>query len=104
VLLMPSLHDGLPNALLEAMACGCAIIGTPVGGIADAIRNDENGRIVLPGDADGLACAIDELLDNKELRKRFGQNARATVLADYALEREMELNLALYRRLVRLPD
>jgi glycosyltransferase involved in cell wall biosynthesis len=100
LLLMPSLHDGLPNALLEAMACGCAIIGTPVGGMADVICDAENGRLVPPGDANALVLAIGELLDDAELRQRLGQRARATVLRDYALQREIELNLALYRQLM----
>jgi glycosyltransferase involved in cell wall biosynthesis len=100
LLLMPSLNDGLPNALLEGMACGCAIIGTPVGGIGDAIRDGENGRLVPPGDADSLAVAINQLLDDAELRRQLGQSARETVVRDYAPEREIEMNLKLYRSLL----
>ena len=99
LLLMPSLNDGLPNALLEGMACGCAVIGTPVGGIGDAVHDGENGRLVPPGDPDALANAINQLLDDAELRRKFGQRARETVVRNYAPEREIEMNLNLYRRL-----
>lgn len=100
VLALPSLRDGLPNALLEGMACERAIVGTPVGGIPDAICDGENGRLVPPGDVDALAQAIDELLADADLRRCLGQRARETVLRDFTLEQELEKNLALYRDLV----
>jgi glycosyltransferase involved in cell wall biosynthesis len=100
VLALPSIRDGLPNALLEGMACERAIVGTAVGGIPDAIIDGENGRLVPPGDVEALACTIDELLDNADLRQCFGQRGRETVLRDFTLEQELEKNLALYRRLV----
>jgi glycosyltransferase involved in cell wall biosynthesis len=101
VLALPSLRDGLPNALLEGMACKCAIVGTAVGGIPDAISDGENGRLVPPGDADALAQAINELLDNADLRQHFGARARETVLRDFTLEHELEKNLELYWQLIQ---
>ncbi len=100
VLLVPSLRDGLPNALLEGMACGCAIVATFVGGIPDAIHDGENGRLVPPGDAAALAGAIHELLDSADLRQRLGRNARATVIRDFTPEQELEGNLAVYRQVM----
>ncbi len=100
VLLLPSLRDGLPNALLEGMACERAIVSTPVGGIPDALRDGENGRLVPPGDVAALAAAIEALLDDAEQRRRLGRAARATVMRDFAPEQEIASNLALYRRLL----
>jgi glycosyltransferase involved in cell wall biosynthesis len=100
VLALPSLRDGLPNALLEGMACERAIVGTAVGGIPDAIVDGENGCLVPPGDVEALAQAIDELLADAELRRCLGQRARETVLRDFAPEQELEKNLALYRDLM----
>ncbi len=102
VLALPSIRDGLPNALLEGMACERAIVGTTVGGIPDAIIDGDNGRLIPPGDADALAQAIDELLGNADLRQRFGARARETVLRDFTLEQELEKNLELYRQLITL--
>jgi glycosyltransferase involved in cell wall biosynthesis len=99
VLALPSIRDGLPNALLEGMACERAIVGAAVGGIPDALVDGENGRLVPPGDADALASAINELLDNADLCQCFGQRVRETVLRDFTLGQELEKNLALYRRL-----
>jgi glycosyltransferase involved in cell wall biosynthesis len=100
VLVLPSLHDGLPNALLEGMACERAIVATTAGGIPDAIADGENGRLVAPGATSALATAMIDLIDDADLRQRLGQAARATVLRDFTLEQELEKNLALYRTLI----
>lgn len=99
VFVQPSLRDGLPNALLEAMACEKAVIGTPVGGIIDAVIDCENGRLVLTNDAVELANAIQELLTNEELRTRLGRAARQTIVDRFTQQAELDGNLAVYRQL-----
>ncbi len=79
-------HDGLPVALLEAMACALPVVTTPVGGIADAVEADRNGLLVPPGDPGSLAAALDSLLGDEELRERLGAAARATVVERFRLE------------------
>jgi len=100
VLVMPSLHDGMPNALLEGMACECAIVASNVGGIPDAVRDGENGVLVPPGDADVLADAMSALLAEPSRRIQLGRAARATVMADFAPAQEIERNLEIYRALL----
>jgi len=99
VLALPSLREGLPNALLEGMACGRAIVATPAGGIPDALRDGQNGRLVPIGDAHALAGAILALLADPAERARLGSAARETVLAEFTPEREVALNLETYQRL-----
>lgn len=100
VFALPAIRDGLPNALLEAMACECAVVGTPVGGIPDAVRDNENGLLVPPGNPVALASALNRLLDDAALRARLGKNARATIQNEFTPARELELNLELYQKLV----
>lgn len=100
LLVMPSRRDGLPNALLEGMACERAILATPVGGIPDAIRDGQNGRLAPPGDAPALAAAMVEMLADEELRARLGRAARQTVLRDFTPQQELRGNLEVYRALV----
>ena len=99
VFVHPSLRDGLPNALLEAMACEKAVIGTPVGGIKDAILDCKNGRLVPTNNANKLAETIDELLADEDLRKQLGSAARQTIKERFTLRIERDGNLAVYQRL-----
>ena len=99
VFVQPSLRDGLPNALLEAMACGKAVIGTRVGGILDAVTDCENGRFVSTNNVDELADTISELMSNDHERERLGNAACQTIRNNFTLQRELDANLSLYNRL-----
>jgi glycosyltransferase involved in cell wall biosynthesis len=98
-LVHPSLRDGLPNALLEAMACEKAVIATPVGGVKDVINDCENGRITPVNDVSSLTKITQEVLSDKSLQKHLGKSARLTVQSRFTLEKELDGNLALYRKL-----
>lgn len=80
IFVLPSLQEGLPLALLEAMAAGLAAIATPVGGIPSVIRDGQNGLLVPTGDAPAIRAALDRL-QAPELRRRLGDAARAAALA-----------------------
>lgn len=95
----PSLRDGMPNALLEAMACEKAVVATPVGGILDVVKDAETGLIVPVNDAEALSGAILKLLDDQSLRNRLGRSAREIIQREFTLEKELELNLNVYRSL-----
>lgn len=80
VFALPSKAEGLPMALLEAMAHGMACVASPVGGIPELVRDGRNGLLVPPGDAAALAAALRSLVDDPALRRRLGQAAREDVL------------------------
>ena len=79
IFVAPTLHDNLPLRILEAMACGKAVIASDVGGIPEAITPNRNGALVPPGDVGALAAAISNLIGDKALRQKLGENARETV-------------------------
>jgi glycosyltransferase involved in cell wall biosynthesis len=99
IFVQPSLRDGLPNALLEAMACEKPVVVTRVGGIADAVTDGRNGRIIATNDVAELANAMQELLTNQNLCKELGRAGRQTIKDRFALHSELDGNLAVYRRL-----
>jgi glycosyltransferase involved in cell wall biosynthesis len=99
VLVHPSLRDGLPNALLEAMAYEKPVIITPVGGMLDVVTDCENGRIVTVNNLTSLTTIIQEILSDKSLQKHLGESARQTVQRRFTLEQELDGNLGLYRKL-----
>jgi glycosyltransferase involved in cell wall biosynthesis len=75
---IPSLHDGCPNALLEAMLAERAIIGTSVDAIGEILNDGVNGLVIPPGDSSALADAIRRLATQPQLRQQLGQAAKQT--------------------------
>lgn len=74
---LPSISEGLPVALLEAMAHGLAVVATRAGGIPEVLTHDENGVLVRPGDAGALSEAVIALARDRGTRERLGGAARA---------------------------
>ncbi len=95
----PSLRDGMPNAVLEAMACEKAIVATSVGGILDVLEDGKNGVIVGVNEVNMLAEKIQELLVNIEKRISLGKNAREIIVNRFTPAKELEANLEVYRTL-----
>lgn len=82
---LPSLYEGHPKALIEAMACGAAVVGSAVEGIENLIVHGATG-LLCPPTVEGIAAGLGRLLDDPDLRVRLGQAARAYVEQHYALE------------------
>jgi glycosyltransferase involved in cell wall biosynthesis len=80
VFCLPSRHEGLPMAMLEAMAFGLPVIATPVGGVPDLVVHGETGLLVAPGDVEELTEAIATLASDAGLRCRLGSSGRDRVL------------------------
>jgi glycosyltransferase involved in cell wall biosynthesis len=78
--------DGIPVAMMEAMARGLPVVSTRLTGIPELVRDGENGLLVAPEDPEALAGALARLLVDAGLRRRLGQAARAAVVADYDLD------------------
>lgn len=86
VLLMPSLHEGLPYTLLEAMALKAPIIASRTGGLVEVIEHRITGLLIPVADSLGLGSAIRALYDGPELRKRLSDNARKLQQSRYSLD------------------
>ncbi|MER2600683.1 MAG: glycosyltransferase family 4 protein [Caldilineales bacterium] len=83
LLVLPSYAEGLPVAVLEAMAAGLPVVTTPVGGITDFFVNEVNGLLVRPGDVAALAAALSGLLADPARRAVMGVHNRAQALAHF---------------------
>ncbi|QUO46919.1 glycosyltransferase family 4 protein [Halorubrum ruber] len=84
---LPSVRgEGLPNAVLEAMAVGLPVIVTDTGGAADAVVDGETGYLVSPGDEDALGDRIEQLCRDEDRRERMGEAARAWVVKNHGWE------------------
>jgi glycosyltransferase involved in cell wall biosynthesis len=91
--------EGLPNALLEAAACGLACVATDIAGSRELLAGG-SGVLVPAGDGDALARALDQVVRDAALRAALGQRARARAVEGYSLEQVADSYLALYRSLL----
>ena len=80
--------DGLPTVLLEALALGTPCVSTWVTGVPEAVRHDETGLLVPPGDALALAAALERLLGDSNLRDRFASAGRALVEREFDVRQQ----------------
>lgn len=83
-------RDGIPNVLVEAMACGLPVVTTTAGGITELVQHERNGLVCDPGNVPAVAAAVTRLLRDPRLRARLGAAARNTVEADYDVDAAAE--------------
>jgi glycosyltransferase involved in cell wall biosynthesis len=100
VSVLPSLSEGLSNALLESMAAGVPVVATRVGDSAEAVRDGENGLLVPPANPDSLAEAICRLLGDPALSARLGEAARRSVAERFSMLRMIETTSTFYDSLL----
>jgi glycosyltransferase involved in cell wall biosynthesis len=86
VVVLPSLAEGFPLAILEAMACARPVVATTVGGVAEAVIDGVTGLLVAPKDPGGLAAAIRRVLENPDLARRMGEAGRRRIEEKFSLE------------------
>jgi glycosyltransferase involved in cell wall biosynthesis len=93
----PTLGEGMPNALLEAMASGLPCVASALGGCRDVITNDETGLLVPAGDASAFQGALERLVESSAMRERLGAAARQDAVSRFGLERMVDRYEACYR-------
>jgi len=93
--------DGLPQMLMEAMACGVPVISTRLVGIADLIEDGETGLLAEPNDADDLSEKIGRLIRDKSLRDRFSESGREKVKSEFDLSNCLEPLLNKFRQNIK---
>jgi len=98
---IPSLKEGLPMVLLEAMALSCPVITTSVGAIPNVITDGKDGLLVPPGDAGALRAAIAALLMDPDLGKSLAENAYQRYLERHSRSAMGEQYLALYESVLQ---
>lgn len=83
-------NEGVPQSIMQAMACGIPVISTPIGSITEAVSDGETGLIIPAQNADRLASSISTLIGNEELRRRYGANAREKAMHQFGKDRMLD--------------
>jgi glycosyltransferase involved in cell wall biosynthesis len=94
---LPSLFEGTPLTLIEAMRSGLPVVTTATAGMKDVVRHDEDGLLVQPGDIEGLTSAIGRLSRESGLCRRLGVAAHAVAVEQYTWRRTAKSFEAAYR-------
>lgn len=103
VLLLPSYNEGMPMAVLEAMAYGMPVIATPVGGVPDAVQHGYTGYLVHPGDVVSLARKMDLLAASESRRVAMGQAGFDKAAREFEVSRILRALRALYQDMQSQP-
>jgi starch synthase (maltosyl-transferring) len=101
LLALPSLWEGLPNVVLEAMAAGLPVVATAVGGTPELISHNETGLLVPPQNPAALAGAIRQLLDHPEQAAQMGRNGRQCAATQFTIEGMVERTETLYEKILQ---
>jgi glycosyltransferase involved in cell wall biosynthesis len=94
-------NEGVPQALMQAMACGLAVVTTPVGSIGEIVQDGDTGLMVPPEDAGALLGAIETLLADAGLRGRLGSRAREAALQRFGEERMVDRMIEVFTAVAR---
>src|SRR4051812_39912677 len=100
VFVLPSANEGTPVTAIEALASGCPVVATRVGGVPDVVQDGEDGILIDPGSPEQLADALVRLAGDPELRARMGESGRRRTLPRYAVSRLIDDMDSLYRELL----
>lgn len=105
VFVVPSIHsEGLPTTILEAMASGCTVVATDVGGACEAIRDNVDGLLVPPGEPTPLADALETIIGNAGLRATLSGSAVDRVTDEFDVESMLDRIVGVYGRLLDSRD
>lgn len=101
IFVLPSVREGLPMALLEAMASALPVVATKVGDVATALDHGEAGALIPPGNPAALAEAIRNLINQPDLRRTLGHKARVVAADKYSSKKMAASYMTLYDQLLR---
>lgn len=96
IVVLPSYREGLPKVLIEAAACGRAVITSDVAGCRDAIEPNKTGLLVKVKDVQALANGIEKLIEDKTLRHMMGEAGRALAEKEFDIQQVIKIHLHVY--------
>jgi glycosyltransferase involved in cell wall biosynthesis len=96
IFVLPSVSEALSNSLMEAMACGCAVVASRVGGNVELIDDGRTGFLFEKSDAGQLASILERLIADEELRREIGTAAASFIREGFSLETSVTRMQSIY--------
>jgi glycosyltransferase involved in cell wall biosynthesis len=90
IFVLPTMFEGLPHSVLEAMAAGCCVVASRVDGVAEVVEDGETGILVEAANVEQLIAALNPLIDDAEARGRMGRKGKIKVKEGFGLGRMVE--------------
>ena len=100
IFVLPSHSEGLPNAILEAMACSLPVIATRVGGIPEAVEDGKSGILTEKKDTNSLARAMEYLIENGVAAKEMGVYGRKIMESRFSWKKNAQKIIEIYREII----
>jgi glycosyltransferase involved in cell wall biosynthesis len=100
IFVLPSLTEGLSNSIMEAMACGCCVIASRVGGTPELIDDGVTGLLFPSGDRTALCTALESVIDNAEKRSALAHAAERRMQTEFTLQASVDRMQAIYDRIL----
>jgi glycosyltransferase involved in cell wall biosynthesis len=100
IFVLPSRSESFPLVNMEALSCETPVVATDVGGISEVVLHNKNGVLVEPNDAKKLAEGLQYLLDNEDIRKKFGRTGRKYIVENYSSENTVKKLCDIYNELI----
>ncbi len=100
IFVLPSLSEAFSNSLMEAMACGCCVVASSVGGNPELVHNGETGLTFQPGDSEELSRALHTLIEDKALRQRLAAAGAEFIRPRFSIRAAAEGMAEIYTRLI----
>jgi glycosyltransferase involved in cell wall biosynthesis len=100
VFVLPSYAEGVPVAMLEAMASGLPVVATSVGGIPEVVKDGEAGYLIPPRDTEGLLAAMEALAEDENVRRRMGRTGARVITERFHWHHGSRILIEKYQGLV----
>lgn len=100
ILVLPSVAESLGLVILEAMACGTAVIASNTGGIPEIVEDNINGLLFRPGDVTELAKKIQYLLQDRKMRMQLGNEGRRSIVSNFSCDSTVDKLLRVYKEMI----
>ncbi|MFH1620165.1 MAG: glycosyltransferase family 4 protein [bacterium] len=98
IFVLPSISEGLSNAMLEAMSCGLAVMASRVGGTREAVQEGVNGLLFEPKDSQAIKTCMMKFIEDKNLAVRMGEKSRDMAVKNYSMARKIDELMEIYRQ------